>query len=174
MNDQPLPDLSPAVPSVAAAADRELVPLEHRVLRLWRIRAGLVVGPISLSPLALLLTDTHVVAVVAAMAVVAVIAGGIAAWWTHLVWRSWQFRVGERALHLRHGVLVRHESTIPFHRVQHIDLEAGPLERRLGLTTLVLRTASASSDSTVPGIDADHAGELRDRILALVGSGDAT
>lgn len=155
-------------------ADRELVPLEHRVLRLWRIRAALVVGPLSLLPLGLLATDVPGLVVVLAMVSLAVVSGGVAAWWTHLVWRSWQFRVGERALHLRHGVLVRHESTIPFHRVQHIDLEAGPLERRLGLTTLVLRTASASSDSTVPGIDAAHAGELRNRILALVGTGDAT
>ena len=70
-------------------------------------------------------------------------------------------------------MLTRRESTIPYHRVQHIDLEAGPLERRLGLTSLILRTASASSDSTVPGIDAGDAEALRARILALVGTGDA-
>lgn len=153
----------------------ELVPLERRVLRLWRIRAALVVVPVALLPLVLLGVSDLAVAAVAAI-VVAVLAtlGGLNWWWTALVWRAWQFRVGEHALHLRHGVLTRHESTIPFHRVQHIDLEAGPLERRLGLTTLVLRTASASSDSTVPGIDAAHADELRTRILALVGTGDAT
>ncbi len=152
----------------------ELVPLERRVLRLWRIRAALLVVPLTLLPLLALFGDAPVVAVVGTMALIGSVGGGLAAWWTLLVWRSWQFRVGEHALHLRHGVLTRHESTIPFHRVQHIDLEAGPLERRLGLTTLVLRTASASSDSTVPGIDAGHADELRGRILTLVGTGDAT
>lgn len=152
----------------------ELVPLEPRVLRLWRIRAALLVVPLTLLPLVGLFADASVLAVVIGVTAVGVVGGGLAAWWTHLVWRAWQFRVGERALHLRHGVLTRHESTIPFHRVQHIDLEAGPVERRLGLTTLVLRTASASSDSAVPGIDAEHADELRTRILALVGTGDAT
>lgn len=150
------------------------VPLEHRVLVLWRIRIGLVIGPTAL-----------VVAVVGSIAgspalalgsvlVVGGIVGGLAWWWTALVWRSWRFEVGDEALRLDHGVLTRRMSTIPFHRVQHIDLEAGPIERRLRLTTLVLRTASASSDSTVPGIDSAEAEVLRRRILSLVGTGDAT
>lgn len=155
----------------------ELVPLERRVLRLWRIRIALAVAPaLLLPPLSLTWgAPGRAVAIISGMtAVLAIVMVAIGWWWTALVWRAWQFRVGEHALHLRHGVLTRRESTIPFHRVQHIDLEAGPLERRLGLTTLVLRTASASSDSTVPGIDASHADELRTRILALVGTGDAT
>jgi membrane protein YdbS with pleckstrin-like domain len=152
----------------------ELVPLERRVLRLWRIRLGLGLAPVVLvvAVVALIGAGPAVGSVVSAVGVAVVVGGG--RWWTALVWRSWRFRVAPHALELRHGVLVRRESTIPFHRVQHIDTEAGPLERWLGLTTLVLRTASASSDATVPGIDAGHAEELRSRILALVGTGDAT
>lgn len=161
-------------PEPTTTDDTGLVPLERRVLTLWRIRAGLGAAP----PIVLGAVGAGVAVGWAAGVAVLVLAlsvvGGIAAWWTALVWRAWRFRVGDGALELRHGVLTRRESTIPFHRVQHIDTEAGPLERQLGLTTLVLRTASASSDSTVPGIDAAHAEELRTRILALVGTGDAT
>jgi len=153
--------------------DAELVPLERRVLSLWRIRAALALGAV----VALVLAGGAGAGAWLAglgLALVLGLGGGLLVrWWTSLVWRAWQFRIGDAALHLRHGVLVRRESTIPFHRVQHIDLEAGPLERRLGLTTLVLRTASASSDSTIPGIDAAEADALRTRILALVGTGDA-
>lgn len=167
---------------MSAVSDRpaETVPdhgdvaLERRVLRLWRLR--LAMG-LATSVLIIFVAVAVAAGPVLSLVTTAVVGGGSGAlvwWWTGLVWRSWAFRVGERALHLRHGVLVRRESTIPFHRVQHIDTEAGPLERRLGLTTFVLRTASASSDSTVPGIDAAHAEELRRRILTLVGSGDAT
>ena len=150
------------------------VPLERRVLTLWRVRVGL-----TLTATTLVLFGTLAVLgpVLVAAGVTLVLSAALAVgswWWTGLVWRSWKFRVGDGALHLRHGVVVRHASTIPFHRVQHIDTETGPLERRFGLTTFVLRTASASSDSTVPGIDASRAEELRERILALVGSGDAT
>lgn len=161
-------------PAADAVADHGDVRLERRVLRLWRLRFAM---GLAATVLVVFVTLTVAAGPVVSLATTVVVGGGsgwLVWWWTALVWRSWAFRVGERALHLRHGVLVRHHSTIPFHRVQHIDTEAGPLERRLGLTTFVLRTASASSDATVPGIDAAHAEELRRRILALVGSGDAT
>lgn len=150
------------------------VPLDRRVLRLWRIRAGgaVLVAAIALGVLVGLAGGPA--AGGAAAAVVVVGAGGLAWWTTDLQWRAWRFEVGDHALHLEHGVLTRHESTIPFHRVQHVDLEAGPLERRLGLTTLVLRTASATSDAGVPGLAAADADDLRARILERVGSGDAT
>ena len=150
------------------------VPLEHRVLVLWRIRAAVGVSAVSLIACVIAALTAPAPAAIAVVAIVVLLAGGFAWWWTGLVWRSWRFEVGTASLHLRHGVFTRRASTIPFHRVQHIDLEAGPLERRLRLTTLVLRTASASTDSTVPGIDSTDAEAVRDRILALVGTGDAT
>lgn len=150
------------------------VALEHRVLVLWRIRIGLGIAlATGAASVALGLTTPAPVAVALAVTMTGVVCG-IGWWWSALVWRSWRFEVGATALHLRHGVVTRRASTIPYHRVQHIDLEAGPIERRLRLTTLVLRTASASSDSTVPGIDAGEAEVLRQRILELVGTGDAT
>ena len=150
------------------------VQLEPRVLTLWRLRLGMVGAVLVLVCLLPVVVAAGPLVAAVVTVLLAGTLGGTAWWWTGLVWRAWEFRVGDRALHLRHGVVVRHVSTIPFHRVQHIDTEAGPLERRLGLASFVLRTASASSDSTVPGIDAAHAEELRERILALVGSGDAT
>lgn len=166
---EPQGDPGPTDPPFAAQ-----VPLEHRVLVLWRIRAALVVGVVALLLGVVVTLAASAVVAVAAVLVVLGVVGGVAWWWTALVWRSWRFEVGASALHLRHGVVTTRASTIPYHRVQHIDLESGPLERRLRLTTLVLRTASASSDSTVPGIDAADAEELRRQILALVGTGDAT
>jgi uncharacterized protein len=166
--DPPLPE-----PGGAGAGDGGLVPLERRVLSLWRLRASLALGVVTALLLAASAGAGAWLAGLVAAVVVAVAGGALVRWWTGLVWRAWQFRIGEHALHLRHGVLTRRESTIPFHRVQHIDLEAGPLERRLQLTSLILRTASASSDAAIPGIDAAEADELRTRILALVGTGDA-
>lgn len=150
-----------------------LVPLEPRVLRLWRLRtAPAVVAAGLITGWAAVVATGGLLGVATGVLVMAV-AAGLSAWWTALVWRAWQFRVDHEALHLRRGVITRHESTIPYHRVQHIDLEAGPLERRMGLTSLVLRTAAASTDATVPGIDTAEAEALRRRILALVGTGDA-
>lgn len=150
------------------------VPLEKRVLVLWRVRAALALLAVAVPVIGALTIVAPAPVALAGPLVVVGAGGGAAWWWTALVWRAWRFEIGAEALHLQHGVFTRRASTIPYHRVQHIDLEAGPLERRFGLTSLILRTASASSDSEVPGIDADHAADLRREILDLVGTGDAT
>lgn len=154
--------------------DGDRIPLDTRVLVLWRLRAGAAVALLVVLSSAGALLAIDLVAAAAVGVLLTVVLGGGTWWATRLAWRNWGFAVGARALHLDHGVFTRRSSTIPFHRVQHIDLEAGPVERRLGLTTLVLRTASATSDSTVPGIDTAAAEDLRRRILERVGSGDAT
>lgn len=157
----------------APARDGGLVPLERRVLSLWRLRSSIVLAAVVALVLAAGAGAGAWLGGALVAGIVGVVGGLLVRWWTGLVWRAWLFRIDEGSLHLRRGVLTRRESTIPLHRVQHIDLEAGPLERRLGLTSLVLRTASASTDSTIPGIDAAEAEALRARILALVGRGDA-
>ena len=156
-----------------ATSDEGLVPLDRRVLVLWRIRTGIAVALVALGVGALALAAGGATPGLVALAAVSLV-GMIVSWlWTDAVWRGWRFVIGDDALHVRHGVLTRREATIPLHRVQHIDLEAGPLERRLGIATFVLRTAAAGSDSTVPGIDAADADEVRARILARAGHGDA-
>ena len=54
-------------------------------------------------------------------------------------------------------------------RVQNVDVSQGPLERWLGLKKLTIRTASASTDATIPGLDDADAEQLRIRILERAG-----
>jgi membrane protein YdbS with pleckstrin-like domain len=107
-----------------------------------------------------------------------IIAGGlalaaIAAVGARMSWSRWRWSAWPNALELRHGVVTAHESLVPYHRIQQIDIERGPLDRMLGLSSLRLRTASASSDGKVPGIPAATADALRVRLLALAGVDDA-
>ncbi len=95
------------------------------------------------------------------------------AWLPRLAYRCWAYTVDDRALVLRHGVVFRSESAIPYFRVQHVDIERGPLERAWGLSRLVVRTASATTDATIPGLSEHDAGELRRLILERAGRGDA-
>jgi membrane protein YdbS with pleckstrin-like domain len=57
--------------------------------------------------------------------------------------------------------------------VQHIDIEQGPIERRLGLAKLELHTASAGSDASLPGIELERAEEIRAHVLARAALPDA-
>ena len=97
-----------------------------------------------------------------------------AAWWAPRArYRHWRYQVAPDALELRHGVVRRVHSAIPYFRVQHIDVAQGPMERAVGLARLVVHTASDCTDGTIPGIAAGEAEGLRRLILARAGSGHA-
>lgn len=68
---------------------------------------------------------------------------------------------------VRRGVVVRRTTVVPYGRMQYVDVVAGPLDRRLGIATVVLHTAAAASDAAVPGLREADARRLRDRLAAL-------
>jgi membrane protein YdbS with pleckstrin-like domain len=65
---------------------------------------------------------------------------------------------------IRKGVMFRSLVVVPYGRMQYVDVEAGPLDRRLGIAKLQLHTASASTDAVIPGLVPDEAERLRDRL----------
>jgi uncharacterized protein len=80
--------------------------------------------------------------------VVAVLAG--AGWVVAgLVHRSWSWSLEEDHLRVDRGVLVRRSSFTPRRRVQHVSTRVGPLQRQLGLATLVVHTAGARTPNVV-------------------------
>lgn len=80
-----------------------------------------------------------------------------------LRYRRWRWRMTDRALELSHGVLFRQVRALPYFRIQHIDVEHGPLDRGLGLARLEVHTASVTA--TLPGLDAELAPRLRAALL---------
>jgi membrane protein YdbS with pleckstrin-like domain len=91
------------------------------------------------------------------------------------VWVSWligrrvrAYGYAERAddLLVTSGLLLRRLVIVPYGRMQLVDVVAGPLERALGIATLQLHTAAATTDATIPGLPPDEAAALRDRLAA--------
>jgi uncharacterized protein len=80
---------------------------------------------------------------------------------------AWGYAERERDLLVRHGLLIRRLSIVPYARMQFVDVTAGPLERMLGLATVQLHTAAAASDARVPGLPPAEASRLRDRLTAV-------
>ena len=81
--------------------------------------------------------------------------------------RAWGYAERDQDLLVRHGLLVRRLSIVPYARMQYVDVTAGPLERAFGLATVQLHTAAAASDARVPGLPPAEAARLRDRLTAL-------
>ena len=81
--------------------------------------------------------------------------------------RAWGYAEREDDLLVRRGVLLRRTSVVPYGRMQYVDVTAGPLDRRYGLSTVTLHTAAAATDATIPGLRTAEAVRLRDRLAAL-------
>ncbi|MFC7528799.1 PH domain-containing protein [Actinoplanes sp. GCM10030250] len=81
--------------------------------------------------------------------------------------QAWGYAERDKDLLVRHGLLVRHLSIVPYARMQYVDVTAGPLERAFGLATVQLHTAAAASDARIPGLPPEEASRLRDRLTTL-------
>lgn len=84
-------------------------------------------------------------------------------------WRRWGYHMGEDAIRIASGWLVRRETIVPFARVQHIDVSRGPIERSFGVATLTLHTAgSYNSTVALPGLAFEEANRIREEIRAHI------
>lgn len=102
---------------------------------------------------------------------IAVGLGVVALLWGWLLipraWRRWGYAEREDDLFVTHGVLYRQLAVVPYGRMQFVDVVSGPIDRRYGLATVQLHTASPATDAKIPGLPADEAARLRDRLSAL-------
>ena len=64
------------------------------------------------------------------------------------------------------GIMFRRLVIVPYGRMQLVDVKAGPIDRWLGVTTVQLHTAAATTDAKIPGLVPDVAASLRDRLAA--------
>jgi membrane protein YdbS with pleckstrin-like domain len=89
----------------------------------------------------------------------------IGAWFGVRRHRRTLWKLDEEGFGLQRGRWWRTETRVPISRVQHLDLKRGPLERAVGLATLVIHTAGTRMASvSVSGLDGDDAERLRDRL----------
>lgn len=101
-----------------------------------------------------------------AYAVLAVVAFAWAWWLIGRRVRSFGYAEREDDLLVVSGILVRRLVIVPYGRMQMVDLRAGPIDRWLGISTVQLHTAAATTDATIPGLLPADAAALRDRLAA--------
>ncbi len=84
-------------------------------------------------------------------------------------WQRWAYaRTGEE-LRVVRGWLFRSDTIVPWRRVQHIDVDQGPVERMFGLATITVHTAGThNSTVSLPGLKLDDANDLRDAMRARI------
>ena len=85
-------------------------------------------------------------------------------------WRRFEFRVGANEIRIDSGIVNRTHRSIPFDRIQDVDISQGPLARLLGLARVKLETGGSAADKGDDGalaaIALSRAEELRDQVRA--------
>ena len=102
--------------------------------------------------------------VVVALVWLAVIAAGT--WIAYRRWKATFWKLDDTGLHVKRGRLWRTEVLVPRSRVQHLDIERGPIERRYGLATLIVHTAGTRQHALrLAGLPDAEAVGLRDTLV---------
>ncbi len=87
-----------------------------------------------------------------------------------LLWRRWRYEIRPLEVDLQRGLIRVTRTLVPMARVQHVDTRRGPLQRRLGLSTVVFYTAAGPNE--IPQLASGTAAEVRDRIAELTREAD--
>lgn len=84
--------------------------------------------------------------------------------------RALGYQLRQDDLVFRKGIMFLRIVSVPYGRMQLVDLNRGPIARAFGLSELKLVTAAAASHITIPGLPEADADELRDRLVELAES----
>ena len=147
--------------------------LHPRIIILWRGTAILAVALLSAAVAALELMvlsprGIRVLTLGFLTGLAAILGLPTAVLWPVLRYRFWGWEVGEERVVIERGVLWRTRSLIPRVRIQHVDTRTSPLQRWLGLSSLIIYTAGThGSDAEIPGLEAEDAERLREVLAQL-------
>jgi membrane protein YdbS with pleckstrin-like domain len=83
------------------------------------------------------------------------------------------YALRNRDVIFREGLVFRSTAVVPFNRVQHAEVNQGPVDRLLNLSSLHIYTAGgSSSDLSIPGLTPERAQQLRDFIIIKTTTSD--
>jgi membrane protein YdbS with pleckstrin-like domain len=85
-------------------------------------------------------------------------------------YREWKYLIGEDKIELISGIIIREKTIIPISRIQHLDIEQGPIYRKFGLAVLKINTAGASHE--IPALTIEEAEDISEKLKGIVEMSD--
>ncbi|MEQ6124802.1 PH domain-containing protein [Pseudotenacibaculum sp. MALMAid0570] len=80
-----------------------------------------------------------------------------------------KYALREKDLSYKSGVIVKTITTVPFSRIQHVEIDEGPISRYFGLSSLSVYTAGDSSDDLdISGIKKEEALRIKEFISSKI------
>lgn len=146
---------------VLDAPEVAIHPLPDSVRTLWRVGVGIEAFVLLA---AAIVAGVLVGSVLLAAGLIGVAIVIVAVRWAvvNLRHRYWRWGLDDRWLEQRQGVFSRRTQIVPRSRVQTLTTQTGPIDRWLGLSSLVVHTAGTSTPNlTIPHLDRATVEELR-------------
>lgn len=93
--------------------------------------------------------------------------------WAKLTYHYYRYDLSELVFKKEHGVIYKKYVSIPYDRIQNVDIHRGILARLLGLSDLQIQTAGgismssygAFSEGRLVGLSKEEAERLRDEVI---------
>ncbi len=97
--------------------------------------------------------------------------------WAQLSWKFYRYELRDDAFRKEHGVILKKYVSIPYERIQNVDIYRGILARLLGLSDVHIQTAGMSApigrygyggfsaEGRLPGLERKEAERLRDELV---------
>jgi uncharacterized membrane protein YdbT with pleckstrin-like domain len=98
---------------------------------------------------------------------------GFSYFWSVLTYNNFKYELTEDAFKKEQGVIFKKYISIPYERIQNVDIYRGLIARFLGLSDLQIQTAGysmanaygMSTEGRLPALDKDVAEELRQELV---------
>lgn len=100
--------------------------------------------------------------------------------WAKWTYNNYKYQITEEGVKIEKGVIWKHYVTIPFERIQNVDIYRGILARLLGLSDLQIQTAGLSAtygrwgisgggtEGRLPGLGIKDAEDLREELIQKI------
>lgn len=85
-----------------------------------------------------------------------------------------KYALRDKDITYREGLLMHKQTTLPFNRIQHVELQRSFMSKQFGLSTLRIYSAGESgSDLSIKGLPKDEASKINDFLITLLSERNA-
>ncbi len=163
----PQPAALPVPLPAAPTNDEELTALDPRHIIVTRISSAILM---TIFVIAAAVLETAQLAPPGMFIVPAILLALFYAWVVPArKYARWGYHMGGDRLRIVRGFMFYSDTIVPFGRIQHIDVEQGPVQRPFGIATLQVHTAgNHNSTVSLPGLAHADALAMREAIRAHI------
>lgn len=103
----------------------------------------------------------------------ALIISSLIMWLTYKGFKFKKYALRQKDILFQSGYIFRSQTVVPFNRIQHCEINQGPIDRAFDLAALKIYTAGGSySDLSIPGLHRQTAEDLKHFIIKKTAIGE--